>query len=66
MPIYEFTCQSCQRRFEELRRMNDQSPGACPSCQGADVAPVMSTTSFHLKGTGWYATDYKRSAASSE
>ena len=66
MPIYEFTCQTCHRRFEELRRMNDQSPAPCPACQGDDVAPVMSTTSFQLKGTGWYATDYKRSAASAE
>ena len=57
MPIYEYQCLSCGKRTEELQRMSDPPLAACPSC-GGEVKKLVSSPAFHLKGSGWYATDY--------
>jgi len=57
MPIFEYECQSCSDRFEELMRRTDPDP-ACPACGATNVRRLISNTSFQLKGSGWYATDY--------
>jgi putative FmdB family regulatory protein len=57
MPIYEYACPDCGHTFEELMRVSDPDP-ACARCGGA-VKKLMSNTSFQLKGSGWYVTDYK-------
>lgn len=63
MPIYEYACDVCETTHEQLRPLRDDSPPEpCQSCGGA-VRRVMSASSFRFKGTGWYATDYRRSAA---
>jgi len=64
MPIYEFSCRACDTQFEEFRSIRDDSVVRCSSCGSADVRRLISATSFQLKGTGWYATDYKRSGGS--
>lgn len=63
MPLYEYSCPSCGT-FEVLQKFSDAPLKECPTC-GKDVSKLMSRTSFQLKGTGWYASDYKKSPASS-
>ena len=58
MPIYEFKCESCSHIDEHLMKINDPAPEKCSVC-GGPVHKIMSMSSFSLKGTGWYATDYK-------
>jgi putative FmdB family regulatory protein len=59
MPIYEYKCNSCGHRFERLQSFSEEPVKACPRC-GGDVRKFISHSSFILKGTGWYATDYAR------
>ena len=58
MPIYEYQCQKCGT-FEVTQRITEKSLGKCPTCKGK-VKKLISNTSFQLKGTGWYVTDYAR------
>jgi putative FmdB family regulatory protein len=60
MPIYEYQCQQCGV-FEATQRIFDPALKKCPTC-GHPVKRVVSRTSFILKGSGWYATDYARAA----
>ena len=57
MPLYEFECPACGRVFEELRRSGDDAEAACPDC-GRPAPRIVSLSSFALKGSGFYATDY--------
>jgi putative FmdB family regulatory protein len=57
MPIYEYKCQKCGKQFESFQGINDPDLKSCKFCKGK-VHKLMSMTSFSLKGTGWYATDY--------
>jgi putative FmdB family regulatory protein len=59
MPIYEFECQKCSNKKELLVHNGfDKSPGKC-EC-GGNFKKIISQSSFILKGTGWYATDYAK------
>ena len=58
MPIYEYQCKKCGQ-FEHMQRITDPPLTRCPSCRGK-VTKLISNTSFQLKGSGWYATDYAR------
>ncbi|HSF58832.1 MAG TPA: zinc ribbon domain-containing protein [Candidatus Binatia bacterium] len=58
MPIYEYQCQKCGT-FEATQRITEKPLGKCPTCKGK-VKKLISNTSFQLKGTGWYITDYAR------
>lgn len=58
MPIYEYQCQKCGT-FEATQKITDKPLGKCPTCKGK-VKKLISNTSFQLKGTGWYVTDYAR------
>jgi putative FmdB family regulatory protein len=57
MPIYEYQCESCSRRFEVMQRMTEPLLATCDKC-GGHVRRLISQTSFVLKGGGWYVTDY--------
>ncbi|MHB8623585.1 MAG: FmdB family zinc ribbon protein [Sulfuricaulis sp.] len=59
MPIYEYECRSCGHRLEVIQKMNDPLLKDCPACGQATLKKLMSAAGFHLKGTGWYATDFK-------
>jgi putative FmdB family regulatory protein len=69
MPIYEYQCESCSRRFEVMQRMTEPLLSTCEVC-GGEVRRLISQTSFVLKGSGWYVTDYpsesRKKAMSSE
>jgi putative FmdB family regulatory protein len=57
MPIYEYECTSCCNVFEVFQRMTEDPLTTCPDCSGS-VKKLMSTSSFQLKGGGWYADGY--------
>jgi putative FmdB family regulatory protein len=59
MPIYEYRCQDCDHEFERMQKFSDPPVEACPACAGA-VQKLISRSAFHLKGSGWYVTDYAR------
>jgi putative FmdB family regulatory protein len=58
MPIYEYHCSKCGD-FEVTQKMSDEPLRVCPTCR-RKVTKLISATSFHLKGSGWYVTDYAR------
>jgi putative FmdB family regulatory protein len=64
MPIYEYECQKCGT-FEMSQRITEKQLGKCPTCKGK-VKKLISNTSFQLKGTGWYITDYARKGQNGE
>src|SRR5437867_1366469 len=59
MPIYAYRCEHCGD-FEEMQRITDPPLTRCPKCR-RKVRRLISSTSFQLKGSGWYVTDYARS-----
>jgi putative FmdB family regulatory protein len=63
MPLYEYVCDVCGHRFEVIQKFSDPPIDACPKCGGA-VQKVQSAPAFHLKGRGWYITDYAKKDAS--
>jgi putative FmdB family regulatory protein len=63
MPRYEYECAKCEKVFEVTQKFSDEPLAQCPDCQGP-IAKVFSQSSFALKGTGWYTTDYKRAGKS--
>lgn len=58
MPIYEYECPDCGP-FERMQKFSDPPVKRCPKCK-AKVTKLISNTSFQLKGSGWYLTDYAR------
>jgi putative FmdB family regulatory protein len=58
MPIYEYACESCGGLFEVTRKFSDPPIAACTLCGAASIRKLLSPTTFVLKGSGWYATDY--------
>lgn len=59
MPIYEYRCLNCGHQFELMQKFSDPPADTCPSCAGV-VQKLISRSAFHLKGSGWYVTDYGR------
>lgn len=57
MPIYEYECLKCGDVREIFQKFNDAPLSTCSKCNG-DLRKIISNTSFILKGTGWYKTDY--------
>jgi putative FmdB family regulatory protein len=62
MPIYEYECQQCRKVTEAMQRFSDTPLTACPACSG-ELKKLISHSSFHLKGSGWYVTDYARNGS---
>jgi putative FmdB family regulatory protein len=63
MPIYEYRCDACGHEKEVLQRMSDKPLTKCPKCGKRRFHKLVSAAGFQLKGTGWYATDFKGSGA---
>ena len=59
MPIYAYRCTSCGFEREHLQKMSDAPLTACPECGAAKYTKQLTAAGFQLKGTGWYATDFK-------
>jgi putative FmdB family regulatory protein len=64
MPIYEYRCEKCGNEFEEWQKFSDPVVDTCPDC-GGGVRRLISQSTFVLKGSGWYVTDYARKDGSS-
>lgn len=62
MPIYEYRCGSCGFEKEYLQKVNDAPVAACPACGSNVYTKLISAAGFQLKGSGWYATDFKNGA----
>jgi putative FmdB family regulatory protein len=63
MPIYEYRCGACGYQKEFLQRLSDAPLTDCPECGKRAFNKLVTAAGFHLKGTGWYATDFKNSGA---
>src|SRR5260221_4434871 len=61
MPIYEYMCKKCGN-FDIMQRITEDSLKKCPTC-GAKVTKLISRSAFHLKGSGWYMTDYGKNGS---
>ena len=60
MPLYEYECGTCRRRFELRQKMTDESIRVCPSC-GEAVRRVIQPVGIIFKGSGWYINDSRKS-----
>lgn len=60
MPIYEFECGECGKRFDRLQKLSDPDPTDCPACAKPGVRRRVTAPSFRLAGSGWYETDFKK------
>lgn len=59
MPIYEYRCGSCGQEKEFLQKISDAPIEVCPACGQSAMTKLISAAGFQLKGSGWYATDFK-------
>jgi putative FmdB family regulatory protein len=65
VPIYEYQCTKCGEVFEAFQKIHDEPVSRCRFCEGS-VEKLISHTSFQLKGSGWYLTDYSRKSNPSD
>ncbi|CEG56843.1 FmdB family zinc ribbon protein [Legionella fallonii] len=65
MPIYEYECTSCHHHFDLIQKVTAEPVKQCPVCFNNSVVKLVSAAGFQLKGTGWYATDFKNKGTSS-
>ena len=63
MPIYEYRCSKCGFQDEFLQKHSDPLMTVCPSCGKESLKKLLSAAGFQLKGSGWYATDFKSSGS---
>ena len=63
MPIYEYRCTACQHKLESLQKFSDAPLVVCPQCGRDALTKLVSAAGFHLKGSGWYQTDFKNSGS---
>jgi len=59
MPIYAYKCGSCGHAKDVLQKMSDAALTQCPACNAQAFSKQLTAPGFQLKGTGWYATDFK-------
>lgn len=64
MPIYEYQCSKCGKRFEKIQKFSDPPLTEHEEC-GGEVKRLLSAPAFQFKGSGWYVTDYAKSSTSS-
>jgi len=64
MPIHEYKCAKCGKVFEKLQKFSDPALTVHEEC-GGQVEQLVSAPAFHLKGSGWYATDYAKGSGAS-
>jgi len=62
LPLYEYECGSCGKRFEVIQKFADKPRKTCIHC-GGPVTRLISSSAIQFKGTGWYVTDYARKSA---
>jgi putative FmdB family regulatory protein len=58
MPIYEYSCDACNYKFDELQKVDAPSISKCPKCEKPKARRIISSSSFQLKGDGWFKDHY--------
>ncbi len=58
MPAYDYRCDSCGTVFEKTQRITEPAGAECPKCASGQCTRLITGGTFHLKGSGWYASDY--------
>jgi len=66
MPIYAYQCESCGHAKDVLQKMSDAPLTDCPACGASSFRKQLTAAGFQLKGSGWYATDFKGGGGASE
>jgi putative FmdB family regulatory protein len=64
MPLYEYQCEACNRRFEVIRKFSDPELEVCTLCGKGPVQRLISSPAIQFKGSGWYITDYAQKGKS--
>ncbi len=59
MPIYEYECGACGDRHEIIQKFSDAPVRECPACGAPELKRLVTAAAFHLKGNGWYVTDFR-------
>ncbi len=59
MPIYAYKCESCGHRQDVLQKISDPVLTSCPACGASSFVKQVTAAGFQLKGSGWYATDFR-------
>ncbi len=59
MPIYEYKCDACGEHCELVQKFSDPRATECPHCHAHELKKQVTSAAFHLKGGGWYVTDFK-------
>jgi putative FmdB family regulatory protein len=65
MPLYEYQCEACGKRFEVIQKFSDPPAETCRICSQGPVQRLISSPAIQFKGTGWYITDYSQKGKSS-
>jgi len=65
MPIYEYRCPACGHQQDHMQKMSDAVLTTCPACGKDGYTKQLSAAGFQLKGSGWYATDFKGGSGAS-
>src|SRR5215203_4818087 len=60
MPLYEYECDACRKRFEAIRKFSESDLDVCSLCGKGPVRRLISSPAIQFKGTGWYITDYSK------
>jgi putative FmdB family regulatory protein len=60
MPLYEYQCDACGRRFEKIQKFSDAPLETCALCGKGPVKKLLSSPAIQFKGSGWYITDYAK------
>jgi putative FmdB family regulatory protein len=66
MPIYEYRCAACGHQEDHLQKVSEAPLAKCPACGRKKYEKQLSAAGFQLKGSGWYATDFKGGGAKAE
>ena len=66
MPLYEYECDACGRRFEVIQKFSDPPIETCAVCGKGPVRKLLSSPAIQFKGSGWYITDYAKKKSSSD
>jgi len=64
VPLYEYQCDACSRRFEVIQKFSDPPVETCKECGSGPVHRLFSSPAIQFKGTGWYITDYAKKGSS--
>ena len=59
VPIYEYECNNCRHKLEAIQKVSDAPLLTCPECSKDSLRKLISAAAFHLKGSGWYVTDFR-------